>query len=193
MYSRSILAACIAAASGSWIAAPSAQAAPLVEPTVGLDLDFAVPVQSPLLTAGAGFDARVGVAFHIASFSLTPELALGYVVMDARVFRFHPGVRFGVGRLIMASVYGHIGYGLTRYLSGATTGWEGTPIPASVETVGGASFDAGAALDIRPIRRVSVGAQAGYNVTQVGRPGVADAPYFAARWLNFGLHGAVYF
>jgi hypothetical protein len=161
---------------------------------IGADLDAAIPIASDQLAVGAGFDARAGLRIAIGPLSITPELAAGAVFMGTRVIRLRPGLRVGIGERIVPALYGHVGYGWTRYYSASGGGGGGfTDRPQGGYLIaGGLALDAGAALDIHPMDAFSVGAHVGYTVVKAGHPGTSRLD-FASEWMNPGVHATLHF
>lgn len=191
------------------------------EVQLAADFDVAVPVNAPdntrvLTTTGAGFDGRLGFRFRIPRtyIGITPELAVGYTGMDATFVRVRPGVRFGVGKLVIPYVYGHIGWGWTSYNCDGANGSvlkrsdaqnymcldeTGKALAKGERGSGqGAAFDVGIGLDVHPVRHFSMGAHIGYNAVNVSDPntlsGGNTARYYdQPKWFNFGLNATVHF
>jgi hypothetical protein len=109
---------------------------------------------------------------------ITPEAGYGYThlfavssggtTFDWNAHRIIGGVRLGVGEIIVASIYGHAGYG-----------WRETGDP-TVSSAGGFTFDGGLALDLHVLPVVGFGAHAEYAYL--------DAQPYVPQWLAFGLH-----
>lgn len=157
------------------------------------DFDIGVPVdQAPqrYLSTGAGFDFRAGHRFRIPyqHIAITPELAAGYTDLGAHLIRVRPGLRVGIGRLLVPYAYGHFGWGWTGFdpLGSRNT----SPNPLLVSSHG-FSFDFGAGLDVTILRRLTVGAHLGYNVVNVG-PTERTVLDWRAKWMSFGLNATLY-
>jgi hypothetical protein len=148
------------------------------------DVEGAAVVESPhtpsgnSLGAGTGFKGRVGEQFHVPLVRFTPEVGYGYsrffaastsgTTYDWDAHRIIGGVRVGLGEIIVPTIYGHAGYG-----------WRATGDP-SVPNAGGATFDAGLALDLHLLPIIGFGAHAEYTYL--------DARPYVPQWLAFGLH-----
>ncbi len=157
------------------------------------DFDVGVPVdQTPqrYLGTGAGFDFRAGYRFKIPyqHIAITPELSAGYTDLAAHLIRIRPGLRVGLGRLLVPYAYGHVGYGWTSF---DPIGTRDTSPNATFVSSQGFSFDFGAGLDVTILRRLTVGAHIGYNVVNVGTTErtVLD---WRAKWMSFGLNATFY-
>jgi hypothetical protein len=150
----------------------------------GFDGEGAVPLgipESPVgndVSGGGGFKVRVGDQIRFPRLRLTPEVAYGYDHLFATdafgesfawdMHRVVIGARFGFGRIIVPTIYGHVGYG-----------WRNTGDPTVAQT-GGVALDGGFALDLHLIPHLGVGAHAEY-ATIAARP-------FVPQWLALGLH-----
>ncbi|MFT3767933.1 MAG: hypothetical protein QM820_20985 [Minicystis sp.] len=175
------------AAAGAGLLLASAREA-RADVALAADAALAVPVdQAPqrYLSTGAGFDLRGGYRFRIPyqNISITPEIAAGYTDLGAHLVRVRPGLRVGVGRILVPYLYGHVGYAFTSFNSigaGDTTG------TAPFVSAQGLSFDVGAGLDVTILRRFSVGAHVGYNVVNVGSTDRTPIDW-RAQWMSFGL------
>jgi len=157
------------------------------------DADLGVPVdQAPqrYLSTGAGFDFRAGWRFRVPyqSIQIVPEIALGYTDLAAHLVRVRPGLRVGIGRLLVPYLYGHVGWGWTNFDplgardTSATTAWT---------SAHGLSLDTGAGLDVTILRRLTVGAHLGYNVVGVASTSVTPLSW-RAKWMSFGLNVTLY-
>lgn len=156
------------------------------------DLDIGVPVdqvQKRYLGTGAGFDFRAGYRFKIPyrHISIVPELSFGYTDLSAHLVRVRPGLRVGIGRVLMPYLYGHVGWAWTSFdILGTRNVAE--PVMASSS---GLSFDVGAGLDVTILRRLTVGAHLGYNVVNVGFTDKTPLDW-RAKWMSFGLNATFY-
>lgn len=164
--------------------APRARA----EVTLSIDAALGVPVdQTPqrYLSTGAGFDLRAGYRFRVPyqHVSFTPEILVGYTDLAANLIRIRPGLRVGIGRVLVPYAYGHIGWGYTSFDPLGTRDTAPDPVFTGAH---GFSFDAGVGLDVKVLRRLSVGAQLGYNVLNVGSTPRAPVSW-RAKWMSLGL------
>ena len=133
------------------------------------------------LGGGTGFKVRVGAQFHVPLLRFTPEVGYGFqhffavddggTAYDWNTHRVIAGARLGLGEILVPSVYAHVGYG-----------WRRTDDPV-VSQVGGTAFDAGAALDLRLIPFLGLGAHAEYATI--------DARPYVPQWLAIGLHADI--
>jgi hypothetical protein len=158
------------------------------EGALAADVDLAVPViQAPqhFLSTGAGFDLRGGYRFRVPyqSISIVPELALGYTFLGAHLVRLRPGLRLGIGRVLVPYVYGHVGYAWTSFdpLGAADVNEKQAFVSTSA-----LSFDFGGGLDVAILRRLMVGAHVGYNVVNVGTTDRTTLEW-RAKWINLGV------
>lgn len=166
----------------------------LAQFAIGGDFQVGLPVNQTTLTqylsTGAGFDLRLGYRIRVPYQPLfvTPELVAGYMDLSSHVVRVRPGVRIAFGRLFMGYAYGHMGYGWTSYDTMGTVDRTGT---APFASAGGLSLDVGGGIDFAVLRRLTVGANLGYNVVGVGAVDTAH-PDWRAKWLNIGLNATFY-
>ena len=158
------------------------------EGALAADVDLAVPViQAPqrYLSTGAGVDLRGGYRFRIPyqSISVVPELAVGYTFLGAHLVRMRPGLRVGIGRVLVPYLYGHVGYGWTSFdpIGAADVTGKQAFVSSS-----GFSFDGGGGLDVAILRRLVVGAHVGYNVVNVGLTDRTTIEW-RAKWINLGV------
>jgi hypothetical protein len=192
--------ACLGALGGSLAMASEARA----DIQLGAAFDIGVPVNIGKggrlgLSTGAGFDVLFGYRFRIPyqNIAIIPELAAGYTDLDTHVVRVRPGLRVGFGRFLVPYIFGHVGWGWSTFddprvsaLSSRTDGFQ---------RLGGQGpvYDAGLGLDVTVMRRLTLGAHAGYNVATVSTPREldrrGDAPASYPQWFNFGLNAAVFF
>ena len=157
------------------------------------DFDVGIPVdQAPqrYLSTGAGFDLRLGYRFRIpyANVAVVPEVAGGYTDLGAHLVRVRPGLRLGIGRLLVPYAYGHVGWAWTSFDPlGSRDAGPGTPFLSAQ----GPSFDFGGGLDITILRRLTVGAHIGYNVVGVGAADKRTLDW-RAKWMSLGLNATFY-
>jgi hypothetical protein len=152
---------------------------------IGLDLEGAVPVNTPQLadgnnlTGGEGIKLRVGSQFRVApGVRFTPEVGYGYDHLYASdnisnsyawdLNRLFGGVRLAFGNILVPSVYAHVGYG-----------WRTTGEPF-VNEGNGIAIDLGGAIDIRLYRRLQFGIH--------GEWATIDAQPYAPEWVAIGAH-----
>jgi hypothetical protein len=190
--------ACLGALVGPLAVAPEARA----DVQLGAAFDIGVPVNIGKgnildLSTGAGFDVLLGYRFRIPyqHIAIIPELSAGYTDLSTHLVRVRPGLRVGFGRFLVPYIFGHVGWGWATFedprataLSSRTDG---------IQRLGGQGpvYDAGLGLDVTVMRRLTLGAHAGYNVATVSTPrelGV-NKPSSYAQWFNFGLNAAVFF
>ncbi|APR85955.1 Hypothetical protein A7982_11304 [Minicystis rosea] len=157
------------------------------------DVALGVPVdQAPqrYLSTGAGFDLRAGYRFRIPyqSVAIIPELAVGYTDLGAHLVRVRPGLRVGIGRILVPYLYGHVGWGFTSFNPLGDRDTTGT---ASFVSAQGLALDVGAGLDVAILRRLSVGAHVGYNVVNVGSTDRTPLDW-RAQWMSFGLSATLH-
>lgn len=185
---RAAIAGAIAVAS---LASPRAARADI---SLAGDIDLGVPVDqgtTQYLSTGAGFDLRLGYRFRVPyrHISIIPEIAAGYTDLGAHLVRVRPGIRVGVGRVLMPYAYGHVGWGFTSFDVYGSRNLTDVPVYRSSN---GLSFDAGLGLDVNILRRFTVGAHLGYNVVNVGITDSSPLDW-RAKWMSFGLTATGYF
>jgi hypothetical protein len=157
---------------------------------LGVDLEGAALVNIPTLPdgnqiqGGSGFKVRLGDQIRVASgFRITIEGAYAYdrlfgsnesgTSFDWDTYRLLGGLRFAFGRVIVPSIYGHLGFG-----------WRLTGDPETPQTSGFAA-DAGGAIDLRLWRHLQFGLHAEYATLNT-------TPY-APQWIAMGAHVDVAF
>lgn len=157
------------------------------------DVNLGIPVDQTLkryLNTGAGFDVRFGYRFRVPyrHISIVPELAAGYTDLSAHIVRVRPGLRLGIGRVLMPYIYGHVGWGYTQFDVYGSRNLTDTAVFRSSQ---GLSFDAGLGLDVSVSRRFTIGAHLGYNVVNVGITEMSPLDW-RAKWMSFGLTATLY-
>ena len=157
------------------------------------DVALGVPVdQAPqrYLSTGAGFDLRGGYRFRIPyqSVAVIPELSVGYTDLGAHLVRVRPGLRVGIGRILVPYLYGHVGWGFTSFNPLGARDTTGT---ASFVGAHGLALDVGAGLDVTILRRLSVGAHVGYNVVNVGTTDRTPLSW-RSQWMSCGLSATLH-
>jgi len=156
---------------------------------LGFDGEGAIPLgisRSPVgndLSGGGGFKVRVGDQIRFPRLRVTPEIGYGYDHLFASdiagnsyawdMHRLIAGVRLGFGRVIVPTLYGHLGYG-----------WRDTGDPA-VSSANGLAVDGGFALDLHVIPHLGFGGHVEYAMI--------DAQQYTPHWLALGLHGDIAF
>jgi hypothetical protein len=135
------------------------------------------------LSGGGGFKIRVGDQFRFPGLRFTPEVGYGFDHLFATdntntayawdMHRLFAGARLGFGRMIVPTVYAHVGYG-----------WRDTGDP-TVAQANGLAFDLGFALDFHVIPHVGFGGHVEYASI--------DAQPYTPEWLALGLHGDIAF
>src|SRR5262249_44730639 len=135
-------------------------------------------------------DLRGGYRFRIPyqHIAITPELAAGYTDLAAHVFRIRPGLRVGIGRLLVPYISGHVGWAHVSFDPIGT--FDKSTSPTFVGSQG-LSSDFGAGLDVAILRMLTVGAHVGYNVVNVGATPRTPLDW-RAKWMSFGLTATVY-
>ena len=156
------------------------------------DVDIGIPVaQGPVryLATGAGFDFRLGYRFRVPYQHITvvPEVVAGFTDLSAHLVRIRPGLRVGIGRLLIPYSYAHIGW---AYASFDPLGAEDTHVTTLQVSAQGLSVDFGGGLDVTILRRLTVGAHLGYNVLLVGQ--TDHSPSYGAKWMSLGLNATFY-
>jgi hypothetical protein len=161
---------------------------PLYMTQLGFDLEGVAPLNAPSVNGGpaeigggAGFKVRLGeqIRFPGTGVRLTPEIAYAYDHLwaadglgnsyDWSMNRLIAGARLGFGRIIVPSVYAHIGYGWRQTDAAYVTGQDG-----------GLAFDVGGAIDFRVVPHFGFGAHLEYAQVTTD----VDTP----QWLAIGGH-----
>jgi hypothetical protein len=155
---------------------------------LGFDLEGVAPVNPPnvpggnaaAIGGGFGFKVRAGEQFRFPGLRFTPELEYAYDHLWAGdnlgngyawdMNRVAAGARLGFGRIIVPSIYGHIGYGWRQT--------DATYINGGGE--GGLAFDVGGALDFRVAPHFGFGIHVEYAQVTTD----VDTP----QWVAIGGH-----
>ncbi|HXX66211.1 MAG TPA: hypothetical protein VEK07_03465 [Polyangiaceae bacterium] len=157
---------------------------------LGIDFEGAAPVSIPRLPdgnrieSGSGFKLRIGDKLYVApGVHLTPEIGYAYDrffaindftggwAYDWNTSRLQAGLRIEFGRLVVPSIYGHLGAGWR---------WSGDP---TLSLSAGFAGDVGAALDLRLWRHFQLGGFVEYAAI--------DVTPAAPQWCGIGIHGDV--
>jgi len=152
---------------------------------LGFDLEGVVPLNPPsvggqtAVGGGGGFKVRLGEEFRFPGIRLTPEVGYAYDHLWAAdglgnsygwdMNRIFVGARLGFGRILVPSIYAHIGYGWRQTDATYVTGGDG-----------GLAFDAGGALDLRVIPHFGFGVHLEYSQISTD----VDTP----QWFAIGGH-----
>ncbi|HEY3819520.1 MAG TPA: hypothetical protein VGL81_20260 [Polyangiaceae bacterium] len=154
---------------------------------LGFDLEGVAPINPPnvpgnnaaAIGGGFGFKVRAGEQFRFPGLRFTPELLYGYDHLwagdnqgngwDWSMNRMTAGARLGFGRIIVPTLYAHIGYG-----------WRQTDAVYVTGANGGLAFDVGGALDFRVVPHFGFGVHLEYAEIDT-----ADTP---AQWVAVGGH-----
>lgn len=157
---------------------------------IAVDFNVGVPrIPKPALTTGTGFDVRLGKELGLGAARFTAEVCGGYMSLGSTVARGLAGLRFTVKSPIAPVLFAHVGYGGIAYSEGTLGG-----SLAKGGFVGGTAFDAGFALDLRPISLFGAGVHAIYNGIKVASDSPAENYAFTqSSWISLGAHGAIYF
>lgn len=119
---------------------------------IALDFDFDSALSAPETTRGGGGALRIGQKLDLILVSLTPEIGGGYHAFggndQTKVYTGFLGGRFGVGKIIEPSIFGHVGFGRVEGL----------------ETRTAPMLDGGLALDFTLLPLIDIGVHGGYNV-----------------------------
>jgi hypothetical protein len=147
--------------------------------------------QSNLSTLGGGFKLRFGDQFRLRyGIKLTPEVGYAFDHLFAQnegaqlagpenMNRIFAGVRLGVGRFVVPTVYGHVGYGFRSISDNGTVAGNAGIVQGS----NGPTFDLGVAVEFHLARHLSIGPHFEYvlvDAKQTGEP--------VPQWLTFGGH-----
>jgi hypothetical protein len=155
------------------------------------------PTQNNLSVLGGGFKLRFGDQIRLRhGLVLTPEVGYAFdhlftsspgvavtpgvvTTGDWNMNRFFGGVRLGFGRIVVPTLYAHVGYAF-RSISAANN--------ANPEIVNfgqnGLAFDTGIAVDIHLARHLSFGPHVEY-VAVTNSDGINQS---SPQWLSFGAH-----
>ncbi len=156
-------------------AAPDARAK--TGTSIGVDWDYTHAIDEQAVSAGTGFNVRLGYKLDLKLLQLTPEIGGAY-----HTFGGDAGVKFAQGivggrvsflKVLEPGVYAHLGYG---HLSGNFG-----------DGRSGVTADAGVTLDLTILPLVDLGVHGGYN----GMLKSGDYPAFDSYVL--GVHGALIF
>lgn len=146
------------------------------------------PTKYNLSTLGTGFKIRFGDQFHLLyGIKLTPEVGYAFdhvfAANSGQLFgpenmnRIFAGVRVGVGRWVVPTVYAHVGYGFRSVSQEGTVDMNGSA------SENGFTFDTGISVEFRLARHLSIGPHAEYVF--IDAPvGTSSGP----QWLAFGGH-----
>jgi len=119
---------------------------------IALDFDFDAALDAPQTKAGGGGALRLGQKFDLLLVSFTPELGGALHSFggsdQTKLYEGFVGGRFGVGKILEPSIFGHVGIGHVH-------GFETRTAPM---------LDAGLALDFTLLPLVDLGLHGGYNV-----------------------------
>lgn len=153
---------------------------------LGLEVEGVAPLNPPsgpggqsAIGGGAGLKIRVGEQFRLPGVLLTPEVGYAFDHVwaaddlgdgyDWDMNRLFAGVRVGFGRIIVPTLYAHVGYG-----------WRQTDAAYATGNNGGLAFDVGGALDFHVARHVTLGVHLEYSEIALS----TDTP----QWLGIGGH-----
>jgi hypothetical protein len=147
---------------------------------IGLDLDYALPIDS-IGDGGGGFALRFGQQLHLPFLVITPEVAFAYHSYsgdgDPATYRGVGGVRVGIGEIFRLGPFAHLGVGHLDLDF------------ASDRAYTGFTYDVGAFFDLTLIPFLNIGVHGAYN--QIAFSDDSDEPTF--KWLTFGVHGELIF
>lgn len=142
---------------------------------LAVDFDFGSVLDAPGSKSGGGGAVRLGRKYDLLLVSFTPELGGNYHTFaddaSTRVYSGFLGGRFGVGKILEPSIYGHVGYG-------RVDGYQARSAPV---------LDAGLALDLTLLPLVDLGVHGGYNVL------LHDEDNAALKFLTLGAQVALVF
>lgn len=146
---------------------------------LGAELDGGTPINAPGIGTGYGFVGQLGYRIGLGPVFLQPEAQGSYMVFPGTVSAGHAtrilgGGRFGLGRLVQPTIFGHAGIG-----------WVG-------EGINGPAFDAGFALGFKVIPYLRFGLQAAYNVITIANDPRTQTSS-ALKWISYGVHAGIEF
>jgi hypothetical protein len=140
---------------------------------IAVDFDFGSALDAPGTKTGGGGALRLGQKFDLLLLSLTPEIGGGYHAFggdeSTKVYTGFLGGRFGVGKIIEPSIFGHLGLGHVDGLESRTA-----PV-----------MDAGLAIDFTLLPLIDLGLHAGYNVMLPRNDGTA------LKFMTLGAQAAI--
>ena len=119
---------------------------------IALDFDFDAALDAPQTKAGGGGALRLGPKYDLLLVSFTPELGGSLHSFggsdQTKLYEGFLGGRFGVGKILEPSIFGHVGVGHVH-------GFETRTAPV---------LDTGLALDLTLLPLIDLGLHGGYNV-----------------------------
>jgi hypothetical protein len=119
---------------------------------IAFDFDFGSAIDAPGSKSGGGGALRLGEEFDLLLVTLTPEIGGSYHAFGdderTKIYSGFLGGRFGVGKIIEPSIYGHVGVA-------RADGYQKRTAPA---------LDAGLAIDFTLLPLIDLGLHGGYNV-----------------------------
>ncbi|HXK18020.1 MAG TPA: hypothetical protein VNG33_09465 [Polyangiaceae bacterium] len=119
---------------------------------IALDFDFGSALAEPETRDGGGGALRLGQKFDLFLVSFTPEIGGGYHAFggtdQTKIYSGFIGGRFGVGKILEPSIFGHVGVARVH-------GFETRTAPL---------LDTGLALDFTLLPLIDLGVHGGYNV-----------------------------
>jgi len=119
---------------------------------IALDFDFDSALDAPQTNAGGGGALRLGPKYDLLLVSFTPELGGSLHSFggsdQTKLYEGFLGGRFGVGKILEPSIFGHVGVGHVH-------GFETRTAPV---------LDTGLALDLTLLPLIDLGLHGGYNV-----------------------------
>jgi len=119
---------------------------------IALDFDFDTALDAPQTNNGGGGALRIGQKYDLLLVSFTPELGGSLHSFggdeQTKLYEGFLGGRFGVGKILEPSIYGHVGVGHVH-------GFETRTAPV---------LDTGLALDFTLLPLIDLGLHGGYNV-----------------------------
>jgi len=119
---------------------------------IALDFDFDSALDAPQTKAGGGCALRLGQKYDLLLVSFTPELGGSLHSFggsdQTKLYEAFLGGRFGVGKILEPSIFGHVGVGHVH-------GFETRTAPV---------LDTGLALDLTLLPLVDLGLHGAYNV-----------------------------
>jgi hypothetical protein len=142
---------------------------------LGLDLDYAIPIQESGVDPGKGLALRYGYKLDLVVLSITPEVGGGAYwfggVAEPRLLAGSLGGRVAFGKVLEPGIFAHVGYGSLKVLD---------------ESRSGPTVDAGLTLDLTIIPLVDLGVHAAYDAVLIKDSDAFD-------WVRVGVHAALAF
>lgn len=153
---------------------------------LGIDVEGVAPLNPPngpngqtAIGGGGGLKLRAGEQIRFPGLRFTPEVGYAYDHLwasdnlgdgyDWSINRLFAGARLGFGRVLVPTIYAHLGYG-----------WRQTDAAYATGDNGGLAFDLGGALDLHVVPHLGFGLHLEYSQLVLS----SDTP----QWIAIGGH-----